>query len=280
MPPAAPTPPLPVSAELQGREVRLESLRVLAGRLAHDFNNFLMPIQGYLTLLREETPPESTAQQYLNTLEQTVRRVEVELDQMLLAMRPQRRFRPQWLEFHELVQRILEAWIRALPSAPTIAVRQELDACRLFADLTQWETALQQLLSNVHFALRAGGHLTVRLKTEPLPPARAAELGLSCESVIHLTLQDDGVGMAPATEAHAFDPFFTTRSRERARGLGLTIVHGITRLHGGQVTLRSQEGAGATVDIWLPGGQPAPESANTPGPLQGPAAGRERPGAN
>ena len=263
----ASAPPLPASAELQGREVRLESLRLLTGRMAHDFNNYLMPILGYLTLLREEISPESTAQQYLNTLEQSVRRAEGDLNQILLAVRPQRRFRPQWLEFHELVHRTLDAWSRTLPGTPTITVRQELDACRLFVDVTQWEVALQQLLSNVQFALQAGGHLAVHLQTEPLPPDRAAELGLSSTSVVHLSLQDDGIGMAPATQGRAFDPFFTTRVRERARGLGLTIVHGIARLHGGQVALRSQENAGTIVDIWLPLGKPVTESGMSPIPL-------------
>ncbi|MBI3876905.1 MAG: response regulator, partial [Verrucomicrobia bacterium] len=77
-------------------------------------------------------------------------------------------------------------------------------------------------------------------------------LGVAGTDVFELTVRDTGLGMSEATLQRAFEPFFTTRPKGQAAGLGLTIVHSVARLHGGQVTLESAEDAGTTVRIWIP----------------------------
>src|SRR5207253_1006930 len=70
--------------------------------------------------------------------------------------------------------------------------------------------------------------------------------------VFCLRVRDNGFGMSPEMARRAFEPFFTTRTHVKAPGLGLTIVHGITLFHGGQVELASAEDKGTTVTLWLP----------------------------
>ena len=90
---------------------------------------------------------------------------------------------------------------------------------------------------------------------------RAAELGLANKTGWVLEVKDDGLGMSAETLRKAFDPFFTTRPKNQSTGLGLTLVHGVVRLHGGQVVIESVEGKGTCVRIWLPAVDPAPAEA-------------------
>src|SRR5207237_6961345 len=69
---------------------------------------------------------------------------------------------------------------------------------------------------------------------------------------VKLVISDNGFGMSEATQRRAFEPFFTTRASAHAPGLGLTVAHSVTHLHGGQIRLESKEDHGTTVTIWLP----------------------------
>ena len=78
------------------------------------------------------------------------------------------------------------------------------------------------------------------------------ELGLKKPNTCLLEVTDTGCGMTPEVLKKAFEPFFTTRSKDKAIGLGLTQAFNVSRLHGGQIVLQSQPGVGTTVSIWLP----------------------------
>src|SRR3954465_8556016 len=84
---------------LRARDERLESLKAVVGKLAHDFNNFLVPQFGYLTLLKEEIPINSPAAQYVATMEVAGQKSESYIECILLAMRPHRQFSPREFSF-------------------------------------------------------------------------------------------------------------------------------------------------------------------------------------
>jgi CheY-like chemotaxis protein len=113
---------------------------------------------------------------------------------------------------------------------------------------------LQHLLENVRYALATGGTVEVSLTRKKLTSERAAELGLDSPDVFELAVEDDGFGMSEAATRRAFEPFFSTRSKSHALGMGLALVHSIVRTHGGQVVLESRNGSGTKVRIWLPCG--------------------------
>src|SRR5215213_7046185 len=84
----------PADPALRARDERLEALKAVAGKLAHDFNNFLVPQFGYVTLLKEELPADSSSAQYLEAMETAGKRTETYIDSILLGMRPHRHFSP------------------------------------------------------------------------------------------------------------------------------------------------------------------------------------------
>jgi CheY-like chemotaxis protein len=110
-------------------------------------------------------------------------------------------------------------------------------------------------LSNARFALATGGTLEVKLRAEELSSEKLQELGLVDPNVIRIEFHDSGFGMSGEITERAFEPFFTTRTQTKAAGLGLTIVHSVTKWHCGQVVLESSEDQGTTVTIWVPSGQ-------------------------
>lgn len=247
----------PADPQLRERDQRLESLKAVAGKMGHDFNNLLVPILGYMTLIRDEVPPESPAAQYAAAMENAARTGESYLESVLLAMRPHRLFSPKPLDFAALIQTQLELWTRELSPSAGVTVTQQISPCAIWGDERQWVRAIQQLLSNARYALAMGGALQVTLAPENLTGQKLQDLGLRSEKVFTLRISDSGFGMPKAISDRALEPFFTTRAHVRASGLGLTIAHSITQLHGGQIDLESCEDAGTTITIWLPSEQPA-----------------------
>jgi nitrogen-specific signal transduction histidine kinase/CheY-like chemotaxis protein len=243
---------VPEDPLLRARDERLESLRAVAGKLSHDFNNFLVPQFGYLTLLKEEIPAASQALQYANMMEMAARKTEGYIEAILLGMRPHRQCSPREFRLDELLSRLVEEWKAGLPPTVEIEIDQQLAPFSFFADEKQWRAVLNQLLSNARYALATGGKLSVSLQAETLSDAEMRRLGLSTARVVRLILRDNGFGMTPEIAGRAFEPFFTTRGFIKASGLGLTIVHSITQFYGGQVELETAPDAGAAVTLWLP----------------------------
>jgi CheY-like chemotaxis protein len=245
---------VPACPALRERDERLESLIMLAGRLVHDFNNFLVPVLGYTALLREELQPDSPVMHYVSAMEKSARNTENAIKDILLTARSQRPLKCQKVDFAQLVAHELAQWQKSLPPTSGITVQQLLQPAFISLDETQWPVALQHLFQNVRFALAAGGTLSVSLEPKTLTNIEAAELGLASTEVFRLMIQDDGFGMTDDTLRRAFEPFFSTRPRAQASGMGLAVVHSIVRSHGGQVVLESKQDAGSTVTIWLPVG--------------------------
>ena len=245
---------IPTSPALRERDERLEALIQLAGRLAHDFNNFLVPVLGYTALIREDMPSDSAVLPYLTAMEKSARKTEAAVGDLLLAARSERQFNPKPVDFTELIAKGLSEWKDSLAPTAAITVKQTLQPCSLVIDDVQFQLVLRHLLGNVRYALAAGGGVEVSLRRKKLTPKRAAELGVDSPDVFELTVQDDGFGMSEEVARRAFEPFFTTRSKTVALGMGLALVHSIVRTHGGQVVLESQKDIGTTVRIWLPAG--------------------------
>jgi two-component system cell cycle sensor histidine kinase/response regulator CckA len=244
--------PVPVSPALRDRDERLEALKLLAGRLAHDFNNSLAPLLGYLALIKEEIPAASPILSYVVAMEGSARKTENIVEEVLLATRPLRRFRPEQVNLTDLIYEQMELWRAGLPATTPIKVRERLQPCVLTLDRGQWRIVLQQLLSNAGFALATGGTLDITLSPQALTPEQATDLGVAVTDVFQLVVKDDGLGMSEETLRRAFEPFYSTRPKGQSVGLGLALVHSVVRCHGGQVTLESAQGAGTTVTIWLP----------------------------
>ena len=244
--------PIPGLPELRELEDRLDALKLLSGKLAHDFNNFLAPVLGYTALIKEEVSVESPVMSYASSLEQSARRTGELLDEVLVAARPQGRVRRREGDLGAVVSDRVRQWETSLPPTARISVKTEIESAPMMLDSKLWRAAVDHLLSNARLALATGGALEISVARETLARDRADDLGVIGLEHYHLCVKDGGFGMAKEVLRHAMDPFFTTRPKTYGRGLGLTMVHTAARSHGGQVLIKSQEDHGTQVDIWVP----------------------------
>ncbi len=245
-------PPLPSGATLRERDDRLAALKQLVGHIAHDFNNCMVPLVGYVTLLKEEPKVGTRVDQYLAKLETSVRKTESFLETILAATYPERQYAPKQVDFTALIEKTLASSRSALTRTRPLSVEVTLVPCTLWLDEAQWSNALQHLFKNAFLAMsKVDGLLKVTLEKSELSAAEAADFGIRPGNVVQLTIEDNGEGMSEDVLKRSYDPFFTTRTDSRSDGLGLTYVHSVVRLHGGQLAIASAEGAGTRVRIWL-----------------------------
>jgi len=249
--------------------MRLESLGILAGGVAHDFNNQLQIIQGNTELVREGLGGDSADGRLLDAVLTAAARSAAVCEQMLVYSGRGTQGRV-WLGFADLVQQ------RAGRLQPDVAVDLDLaaDAAsdRILGDPRQLQQLVDNLLANAHDA-GAGGSpwLGVRVDRAALTrdqlAARPGLRRLEPGSYLCLTVEDRGEGMDAETLARAHEPFFSTRIA--GRGLGLAVVHGVLRNHGGGLHLTSAPGQGTRCEAFLPltpGGDRAADGRAAPDP--------------
>jgi len=211
----------------------------------------LVPLLGYVTLIKEELSPESPAVSYTKKIEHSARKTEGLLDTILRSVRPQQFFHPAPGDLSEVLQEAIREWQTNLPPTAQISTEAHLVPCPLVFDRALMKMLIQQVLSNARYAMALGGVLKISLKARTL--SRQGALELKGEpNAYELVLSDTGFGMSPQVLRRACEPFFTTRPRGHALGLGLTAVHSIVRLHGGQLLMESREDVGTTLTISLP----------------------------
>jgi CheY-like chemotaxis protein len=128
------------------------------------------------------------------------------------------------------------------------------DSGLILSSSTYIHQIIMNLLNNaVHAMDKDGGVLEVRLTREYMDEQRAArELQLPSGPYLKMTICDSGHGMTPEVSARVFEPYFTTKEAGRGTGLGLSVVHGIVKSHGGAIVCRSAQGTGTSFDVYFP----------------------------
>jgi signal transduction histidine kinase len=241
------------AAELQSRaqSERLDALQRAAGGVAHVFNNALTAVIGYAEMGRAQSGTTDTRQSFehiRNAAERSARFTRHLL--WFTGRQHQKRAcfpADDWL-------RSLEQELRALTGdAIALDIRPAAEGVCIDADAEQLHDALFELVRNAVEAMPDGGTLLVR--TDRVPAANAAgarALQASDTAQWRLTVRDSGRGIDPAQLTHVFEPFFSSRQLGDAHGLGLSVVHGVVRAHGGSVIVDSTPGRGTEVQVLLP----------------------------
>jgi two-component system cell cycle sensor histidine kinase/response regulator CckA len=232
---------------------KMEAIGTLAGGIAHDFNNMLTGIIGYAEIARMKATDRPEFVRDVDGVLRAARRgAELVRRIMTFARNRELERTPQLLApvVGEAV-RLLQATI---PASIAINVELEESAPVVLADGTQIHQVVMNLATNATQAMRqATGRLTIRLDGyEHTARAPAAPLELEAGRYARLCVSDTGLGMDAATRKRIFDPFFTTKSPGVGTGLGLSVVLGIVRDHGGLITVESEPGAGSTFTVYLP----------------------------
>jgi two-component system, cell cycle sensor histidine kinase and response regulator CckA len=232
---------------------RLETVATLSGGVAHEFNNLLNIVIGYGDMLRRRLPAGDPLHRHVDHILQASEKAAA-LTRQLLAFSRNQVLQPTVLDAGQLL-RDMEPVVRSVVGR-RVEVVVEAGAASggcIKADRGQMEHSLLSIALNAKDAMPEGGRLTLAVRD-----ADAAELaGLrdperTAGPYLAISLTDNGRGMTPEIQARALEPFFTTKGRANARGLGLSTVYGIVRQSGGQLRLQSEPGTGTQVTIYLP----------------------------
>ena len=234
------------------RAQRLEGIARLAGGVAHDFNNLLVVINGYaqmiLTDLKTGDPLRERAREIVNAGNRAAA-----LTRQLLAFSRKQAMRPRTVDLNQLLidfDKMLRRLIRE-----DIEVKQHFTPglWSVIADPDQVEQVIMNLVVNARDAMPNGGVLT--MSTANVELREHAVQGfpdLSPGRYVSLTVADTGTGMSAETKRRLFEPFFTTKPSGEGTGLGLSMVYGIVKQHGGDVCFHSELGLGSTFETYWP----------------------------
>ncbi len=232
---------------------KMQAIGTLAGGIAHDFNNILSAIMGYTEMCLLQAPEDTKIPTRLERVLHACSRAK-ELVKQILTFSRQTNQEKNRIQIHLIVKEALKLLRATLPS--TIEIRQQVasDSGFIWGDPTQIHQVLMNLCTNAAYAMREkGGTLAIQVEDVELSLEETRKyLDLEPGRYVRLTVGDTGAGMDRQTLARIFEPFFTTKKQGEGAGLGLSVVHGIVKGHGGVIRAYSELGQGSTFQVLLP----------------------------
>ncbi len=231
---------------------KMESVVVLAGGLAHDFNNMLSIILGYTEMALNDDDLGFETRQKLAKVEKSARSAAQLVRKLLRFARREKKGDLRPFDLNQVIQETLDLLSRNLPA--NVKVKTELceEIPIVKGDISDIEQVIINLVLNAKDAMPDGGEIIIRTEVGELPPEILQVEKLKKGRYVHLSVADTGTGIPSEIISRIFEPFFTTKGKGMGTGLGLAMVYGIVKEHMGHIHVESDEGKGATFHVYLP----------------------------
>lgn len=240
------------SEERLQQSQKMESIGNLAGGIAHDFNNILFPIVGMTELLLEDLSPDSLEYQNAKQILKAGKRGS-ELVQQILAFSRGAEHKKLPMRVQQIMKEVLKLTRSTIPSNIEITEMIQGDCGFVMGDATQIHQIAMNLITNAYHAVEnTGGGISIHLREEKPAPGDLKKTFLKPGPYVILSVSDTGCGMGPDMLDKIFDPYFTTKEQGKGTGLGLAVVYGIIKEHGGEIRVKSEPGKGSTFDVYFP----------------------------
>jgi PAS domain S-box-containing protein len=230
---------------------KMEAIGTLAGGVAHDFNNILMVISGYGSVLADALASDPKLRGHIEQIQKASERA-ASLTRQLLAFSRKQAIQPVPLNLNEIVSGIEKLLHRLISENIAISTKLSPDLGTVLADAGQIEQVILNLAVNARDAMPQGGRFTLETRNAEFSDSVSAPDHLKPGRYVEFILTDTGIGMGMDVQARVFEPFFTTKPAGKGTGLGLSTVYGIVQQANGHVTFTSQPGGGTTFRIYLP----------------------------
>jgi nitrogen-specific signal transduction histidine kinase/ActR/RegA family two-component response regulator len=227
---------------------KMDAIGKLTGGIAHDFNNLLAAVIGGLGLIERRVP---LGEEHLRILNMTRRAAEQgsELVARLLAFARRQQLAPAPVEMAGLSTAVTDLLAHTLGGLVELEWKIDAGLWSPFADQSQLELALMNLIINARDAMPEGGSISVEGENRSLAEPQH---GLSAGDYVVLAVADTGCGISPEMLEQVMEPFFTTKEVGKGTGLGLSMVYGFAKQSGGAFRMDSSVGRGTRAAIWLP----------------------------
>jgi PAS domain S-box-containing protein len=242
---------------------KMEAVGLLAGGVAHDFNNVLTAVVGYGTLLLAHTERDPVAHTYVERVLSAAERA-TNLTRSLLAFSRKQIINPRPVRLGEMVTNLEKILTKVIGEDIELRVFVSPHEASVMADTGQIDQALMNLATNARDAMPEGGVLIIETELvefdEDYVRRHAfAEPG----KYMLISMTDTGQGIDAKTREKIFEPFFTTKDVGKGTGLGLSMVYGIVKQHNGHINVYSEPGKGTTFKIYFPVVQQEAEQIET-----------------
>lgn len=234
--------------ERLGQSQKMEVVGTLAAGMAHDFNNSLLVIRGYNSLLNKKLDdPQLLA--LTQHVDDAVHQAS-EVTHRLLTYSRRIEAHPSSTDVNQLLTHIIAMWGRLLGDKVRCELELDQSLPDAFVDRAHLEQVIVNLITNANDAMPQGGVMTLRTSEVIVEDDDSPEVTLPRGSYVSIAIEDSGIGMDEATRLRIFEPFFTTKTH--GTGLGLATVANIIREGGGHIDATSTLGRGTTVRCFLP----------------------------
>src|SRR5487761_695060 len=231
---------------------KFEAIGQLAGGIAHDFNNMLGAILGWVELGIDESAQSPPLQGYFRKVQCQAERAAV-LTKQLLAFGRRQILEPRNIDLNRAIRDVTGLLGKVIGSDIELKLSLAGDLPAVKADPTQTEQVIMNLCLNARDAMPHGGKLEVRtVRAEIEDSACRSRKEATPGFYVELIVCDTGTGMDAATVLRIFEPFFTTKEVGKGTGLGLAVVYGIVKQHGGFIHVDSEPGSGTQFHVFFP----------------------------
>jgi len=231
---------------------KMESIGVLAGGIAHNFNNILTAILGYAELLLEFSNLDDISRQRVRNIDSSARKAGVMVSKLLsFARRESHEVLP--LNLHDVINDSLKIFEGALNKKIGLKVNFVEYTPIIEGDPNQIEQILMNLIVNAKDAMPDGGLITIMTRLVSIGEERInIPSYVQPGQYVVLSFSDTGSGIPTDVISKIFDPFFTTKEKGKGTGLGLATVYGIVKDHKGYISVHSELAKGTTFEIYFP----------------------------
>ncbi|MCE9573369.1 MAG: response regulator [Deltaproteobacteria bacterium] len=231
---------------------KLEAIGVLAGGVAHDFNNMLGAIIGFTELTMDELEVSHPVRPNLVEI-LTAAQKSATLTRQLLTFARKQKGTPTTVGVDRAVGDLLGMLRRMIGENIELAWQPGAEGGTVRMDPTQFDQIVANLCVNARDAISDVGRITVATSLTSIDATSAAVIGDAAPGeYVLISVTDTGCGMDKATKAHIFEPFFTTKAPGQGTGLGLATVYGIVKQADGRIAVYSEPGVGTTFNVFLP----------------------------
>jgi len=229
---------------------KMEAIGILAGGIAHEFNNLLSPILGYTELFlsdRKESDPDFKGLQQIFIAGNRAKA----LIKQLLAYGRKSMSQKESIDLEKILHQAIELIKTTLPTNIKFKVKVDNKLPLAWGMPNEFHQVIINLCVNACHAMPEGGTLSFTLKLNS-PEHKSNQRLSESQSYLCLTVNDTGVGISESDIEQIFDPFFTTKNIGEGSGLGLSVVQGIVEQHKGLIEVDSELGEGSTFRVFLP----------------------------
>ena len=231
---------------------KLDAVGRLAGGVAHDFNNLLTVIKAHSEFMITDLPDTHLLKPDAEEISKAADRAST-LTRQLLAFSRQQLLQPRVLDISMVVSGLQRMLSRLLSEDIQFVTSFSKESGCVFADESQFEQVIVNLVINARDAMKSGGKLTIEVSNIDIDEhSLIINPDLQTGQYVQISISDTGSGMDADTQARIFEPFYSTKISEEGSGLGLAMVYGIIKQSNGVIEVSSEPGEGTTFSVYLP----------------------------